>query len=323
MIDTQAATQLPLIVIVLPIYNGARWLGEQLDSIIAQTHGRWLLLLRDDGSTDNSNDLIAQYALMDSERIKVTQDDRGNLGAAASFSLLMEKALTIVESTPEPAYVALADQDDVWAPEKLAVCLQRMQTEEQLAAATSAERETPVLIHSDLRVVDSAGQVLAESLLNYQGLDADRHDFSAQLLSNTVTGCTALLNRALLRQALPVPTGAMMHDWWLSLVASRFGRLRCVDQVLVDYRQHGANTIGARQHTPGSLSWKTFLKLFQLRKSAQAQALFEGSAAQALAFEQRFADQLNEADRTLLKQVQRMPDLGLWRQRLMFRQLRR
>ena len=305
MTDTQAATQLPLIVIVLPIYNGARWLGEQLDSIIAQTHGRWLLLLRDDGSTDTSNELIAQYALVDSERIKVTQDDRGNLGAAASFSLLMEKALTIVESASEPAYVALADQ------------------EEQLAAATSAERETPVLIHSDLRVVDSAGQVLAESLLNYQGLDADRHDFSAQLLSNTVTGCTALLNRALLCLALPVPAGAMMHDWWLSLVASRFGRLRCVDRALVDYRQHGSNTIGARKHTPGSFSWKTFLKLFQLRKSMQAQALFEGSAAQALAFEQRFADQLNEADRTLLRQVQRMPDLGLWRQRLMFRRLRR
>jgi hypothetical protein len=114
------------------------------------------------------------------------------------------------------------------------------------------------------------------------------------MVSNTVTGCTALINRALLHKALPVPADAVMHDWWLSLVASCFGQLLFVDKSLVQYRQHDRNTLGARAHTPSTFSVRTFAKLLQFSQSPDA-----------------------------LRDVMRLPRLGLWGQRLLFRQLRR
>src|SRR5690606_31552998 len=118
------------------------------------------------------------------------------------------------------------------------------------------------------------------------------------------------------------PADAVMHDWWLSLVASAFGRLVFVPQALVEYRQHGRNTLGAREHKKASLNLLTFKKLFQLKQNPEAQKLFEDAAAQARAFEVRFDGALADTDRRVLQDVQRMPALGLWSQRLLFRKLR-
>jgi len=303
------------ILVLLPVYNGEKYLAEQIDSILAQTHRDLLLVCRDDGSTDASLALLQDYAQRYPDQVIVLQDGKGNLGASGSFSALMQWALANYGEQTD-AFVALADQDDIWHLNKLETCLQAL-------LGTQVESPlVPVLVHSDLRVVTAEGEEISPSLMQFQGLDPARTWFAAQLISNTVTGCTSLMNMALLKKALPVPADAVMHDWWLSLVASAFGRLVFVPQALVEYRQHGRNTLGAREHKKASLNLLTFKKLFQLKQNPEAQKLFEDAAAQARAFEVRFETELDQKDRGIVADVKRLPQLGLWQQRLLFRKLR-
>jgi hypothetical protein len=102
------------------------------------------------------------------------------------------------------------------------------------------------LVHSDLELVDAAGNRLGVRYLQRQRLDPERTAPVDLALTNVVTGCTALCNRALLELALPLPVEALMHDWWLALVASAFGRIGWLPQATVLYRQHGANVLGAQ-----------------------------------------------------------------------------
>lgn len=305
----------PLMLVLLPVFNGADYLAEQLDSILNQTHQHLMLVCRDDGSSDTSPAVLEHYQTLHHDRFLVIKDNKGNLGASGSFSALMQWALAFMQSTEQQVYIALSDQDDLWHVDKLETTLNAMSIIEG--------GELPVLIHSDLNVVDKEGRRLSPSLMRFQGLDPTRTSFAAQLISNTVTGCTVLMNKALLQKALPVPAEAVMHDWWLSLVASCFGKLVFIERSLVEYRQHGRNTLGARAYHPPSLSFKTLGKVFQAKQQSEAQKLFEAVAAQARVFHQRFEPELTAGELNPLHDVMRLPTLGLWGQRLLFRQLRR
>lgn len=313
-----------LILILLPVYNGARFLPAQLDSILRQSYPHWQLICRDDGSSDASPAIIADFQRRYPEKVFIVQDGDGNLGAAGSFARLMAQALARDEARgkaadctgsmkemAQPTYVALADQDDVWHEEKLALTLQAMR------AGEARRPDMPMLVHTDLQVTDEHGSLLSPSLMSFQGLRPARRDFESQVAISTVTGCTTLINMPLLRAALPVPPEAIMHDWWLSLVASAFGELVFVDQPLVAYRQHSNNTIGARQHEKLRWDGRLLMRIFR-RRDATAQALFEDSARQAAAFEARFADRLTSAQRRRIRQVMQLPQWSLWRQRFWF-----
>ena len=221
--------------ILLSSYNGARYIGEQIESIRRQTFEGWTLLVRDDGSSDSTTEVVQQLARADG-RIRLLADGPGNLGPVASFGALLEHALD-----ERAAYVALADQDDVWAADKL---------ERQLALLRSHEAsrgvDHPTLVHSDLTVVDSDLRPIHPSFLRYQRLEhAAAHPLRRLLLQNFVTGCTVLLNRALLRWAVPVPS-VIMHDWWLAQCAAALGSVLFLPEATVLYRQHGANVLGSR-----------------------------------------------------------------------------
>lgn len=297
-------------VVLLPVYNGSRFLRAQLDSILTQSFQNTLILCRDDASQDNSAAILAEYAARYPGRIQLVHDTLGNLGARGSFSRLMEEGLKLPahEETPDTnTYFALADQDDTWHPEKLAVLLDEML---QLENGTP---DIPCLVHGDLRVVDQDGREIAPSMATYQGLRADRDSLAAQLISNTVTGCTALLNRSLVVISSPVPADSIMHDWWISLVASAFGRRRYVKQPLVNYRQHDSNTIGAKEWTernryrmkPGlaALPRNTYHVLrvlaivsIRLFNNEHSQA-FQANALQARTFLRYFAARLTSMQR--------------------------
>jgi glycosyltransferase involved in cell wall biosynthesis len=298
-----------MIQVLLPVFNGAPFLQEQLDSIVNQSHQPLHILCRDDGSTDESVAILDAYQARHPELITRLPSGPERLGALQSFALLMQAA-------EGEGYFALADQDDIWQPDKLAICLSALQKAEQ------AQLDKPILVHSDLRVIAANGDEIAPSLMAYQGLKPERQGFAAQLVSNTVTGCTTLFNRALLRRALPIPDDAVMHDWWLSLVGSAFGRLVYVETPQVLYRQHASNTLGARRHEPPGLNRQSMRRLFRRHQEASIQQQFEDLAQQARGFNARFSKQLNAHDRRTLKWVCRMPTLGLWGQRILFRLLR-
>lgn len=217
--------------ILLATYNGAAFLAEQLDSLLAQSYSDWHLLVRDDGSTDGTLAILQDYADRFPDQLTILCDGQ-RLGAKASFAALMARSTA--------SYVAFCDQDDVWLPHKLARLLEIIRAVEAELPAPA-----PVLAHCDLELVDEDSRTLAPSFWRFQGIQAERNAVEQLLVENTVTGCAAVFNRALLERALPIPEAAYMHDFWLALIASATGRILVLDEPLVRYRQHGSNTVGA------------------------------------------------------------------------------
>ena len=219
-------TAAPLL--LLATFNGAVHLEDLLESIAGQTIGV-KIVVRDDRSTDNTPEILRRH----DQQIRILEDNCGNVGVLENFNLLAQAA------TDAP-YLAFADQDDIWEPDKLAAEMDLMlQMEKQFGATT------PILVHSDLAVCDSKARVLDSSFWHYQGLNPNLQGFSRLLVQNNITGCTVLINNALKDLAFPVPHEAIMHDWWLALVASAAGKIGFVSRPLVQYRQHEGNQLGA------------------------------------------------------------------------------
>jgi len=221
--------------VLLSTFNGDKYLEAQIESIISQEFSNWKLLVRDDMSSDNTLTILTRYKNLYPDKIFLFHDECGNLGVVKSFSLLMEKS--------KSEYVAFCDQDDVWLPNKLNT---------QLEFIVKAENEygtnTPILIQSDLRVVDSDLNTLSASFWSYQNLEPENMmDLSVLMLHNFVTGCGCVINRKLLELSTPIPSGVIMHDWWIGLLAQSLGHIIVIDDKLVLYRQHGDNQVGANR----------------------------------------------------------------------------
>lgn len=214
-------------------YNSADWVVPQLESILSQTYKDFKLLVRDDGSVDNTLELVEAMARKD-PRIVVLSDHGRNLGAKRNFGALLE------ESTAD--YVMFADADDVWLPQKVELTLDAMLKKEE-----SEGSSTPILVHTDLSIVGSDLHIHAHSYWREVGLTlAQGRGLNRLLVQNSVTGCTMLLNRALVQLASPIHEHALMHDHWIALVASAFGEIVFLDQPTVLYRHHGENVTGLK-----------------------------------------------------------------------------
>jgi len=239
-----------MVFVTLATHNGATYLPQLIQSIREQTYGKWRMFVRDDASSDKTMSLIREAAIADS-RINVLYDDSGRCGPAENFGRLLQAACD-----SQAKYVFLADQDDLWSPEKISKQLGLMRTTEALVG-----REVPVLICSDLEVVDSALRTIYRSFFRHMRLrHADRSVLKSLLVRNYLPGCAMLINRPLLEFALPLPAEAPMHDWWLGLCAAAAGQTGFLAEPLVLYRQHGGNAIGAgkwwKDTDPLAKNWK-------------------------------------------------------------------
>lgn len=308
----------PQVTVLLSTYHGERFLDEQLKSLLNQSYPEIMILVRDDGSTDDSPKILADYSLRYPERFKLVRDEPANLGASASFAWLTDYALRHKQDLGmDRLYLMYCDQDDIWYEDKVTRQMNAMlATEDEVGN----DESVPILVHSDLHVVAEDGQSIAESLARYQGLEIERNSFANMMISNLVTGCTALINEALARKALPIPKSAIMHDWWLALNAAAFGRVVFLDTPLVHYRQHGANTIGAKEkHSqgPGSISfWRKLLG------PSANEHLYE-VALQAREFRNRYGSQLDSRALMALKLCSLMATRVGFLQRAMYRLARR
>lgn len=220
--------------IVLATYNGEKYLDQQLMSLVGQTVEDWTCWIRDDGSTDSTVAIVRDWCAKD-ERFRLVDDGRPNLGPAQNFGVLLE-----VAHAQGAECVFLCDQDDVWSPKKLELQLAEL-------ARVEGPNKGPVLIHSDLEVVDQDLNTVARSFLRQQYLRFEPEDpLGVLLMQNFVTGCAAVVNRSLLDLALPVPTDVIMHDWWLAQVAAAAGQVGFVELPTLRYRQHTSNVLGAQ-----------------------------------------------------------------------------
>lgn len=224
---------MPRTLVLLSAYNGAEFIEQQIESIRSQSTSDWELLVRDDGSTDSTVQLVERLSSIDT-RISLL-NDRRNVGPWRSFALLLEEA-----RSRNAEYVFLCDQDDVWLADKMAMELARLSAIEAKHGASQ-----PALVHTDLTVVEHDLHTIASSWHEHQRMSYNRADpLRTLLIHNAVAGCTIALNRALLDHALPVPKG-VYHDWWLALCAAAFGSIEMIDQPTVLYRQHSTNVVGA------------------------------------------------------------------------------
>lgn len=216
--------------ILLSTYNGERYLGALLDSILAQTYQDWNLLIRDDGSSDGTMSVIQDYISRDS-RITLLPS-KENVGVISSFELLLKSS-----SAP---YLLFCDQDDVWLPTKVS---------DQLDAMLECEGchvNTPIVVHSDLLVVDSDLNLISNSFWEYSNINIAQHDFNFLGVKNYVTGCAMMINRLAVDCALPFLPETRMHDAWIALnVLKNGGEIKSLSQPTIMYRQHANNVVGA------------------------------------------------------------------------------
>lgn len=216
--------------VLLSTYNGERYLREQLDSVLSQENVEVRLYIRDDGSKDNTIQIIQEY-LNRFSNIYLYQEQ--NIGCIKSFLRLID----IVNSDKSHGnYYAFCDQDDVWDTNKLwsAVSLMNQQK----------VSNTPLLYCSNLRIVDSE--------LNFIRLmhDADIEPSKGRaLVHNICTGCTMVINQKLIDTylSLAVPQNMIMHDWFFYNLAIYTGNV-CFDKTPhIQYRQHSNNVLGANK----------------------------------------------------------------------------
>ena len=248
--------------ILLSTYNSSVYLCDQLDSIIAQTYNDWSILIRDDGSKNNTIKIISSYIDKYPENIFLIESDTKNIGPCQSYAKLLEFA--------KADYIMFADQDDIWVPEKIEICMQHMNEMEK-----QTSKSYPLLVHTDLKVVDENRQVLCDSFMLYQNIKGNRDKINQLLLQNSITGCTMMMNKALKDIAMPIPNRARMHDWWIGLVASLFGKIRFINIPTVYYRQHSGNFIGAKKNDMTFIisKVKNFYQIKQELKRAISQSI--------------------------------------------------
>lgn len=274
----------PEIEVLLATYNGERFLREQMLSLAGQDYPEVRILARDDGSSDATAKMLAEYAAQYPEQIRLLPSDAKTGSAKGNFRRLLRAATG--------PYVAFADQDDVWLPTKLTRSMDQMaQLESRHPAGT------PLLVFTDLRVVDESLKTIHGSLWKHLGLNPKCiHNAAGLLGRSVVTGCTMLINEPMLELARQMPEAAVMHDRWIGLLAATLGAADFLREPTVLYRQHDGNVVGAAG-PDGSLAGT----LRRTQRSGGRWAERERSEAQAEALLSYHRTQLPKKMKDLVK----------------------
>jgi glycosyltransferase involved in cell wall biosynthesis len=219
-----------MIAVLLSTYNGEKYLEEQLQSILNQTCiEKWCLYIRDDGSTDNTLNIIDRYVSEYDQFFKFEDEERG-LGPALSFLHLL--------SNISAEYYMFCDQDDFWLPDKMETCFRKH-------LELNKGNDTPILIHTDLLVVDQDLNLLNRSFWG-KNLSSDLVQ-KYMPITNFVTGCTMFFNKAARDCSIDfIGKKVIMHDHWVALcVWAHQGIIFSISEPTIKYRQHGSNVLGA------------------------------------------------------------------------------
>lgn len=235
------------ITVLMAVYNGAEGLENQLQSLRAQDHQRWDLITSNDGSSDESAEILEQFADDISKDPNCASNRIRNLeGPCMGFAANFLSLLRTLEDEPDQAQtrcVAFADQDDIWLPDKMS---------RAIAALETCDRDHPVLYCSRTWVTNAD--------LSNPRLSAARPrplGFRNALIQNIAHGNTILLNpaatRLVLRAAKRVDK-VVFHDWWVYQLVTGAGGIVLHDDIpSLLYRQHAANQVGANDRFSAQL----------------------------------------------------------------------
>lgn len=230
--------------ILLPTYNGEKYLREQLDSILNQTYKNIRLIISDDCSKDSTPEILEAYRNKDSRIELYLQKE--NIGVVKGIEFLLQKV--------KSKYYMLADQDDVWLPIKVEKSIETL------------KRENADLVFGDLEVVDENLKTIYPSFGDFMLLNRKINkyidSYKVNYLYNCVTGCTVLSKKEFIEKILPIPAESkyLIHDHWIGIMAALNGKLAYMPEKYIKYRQHGNNQVGTNKISHG------FKKLEQVRE---------------------------------------------------------
>jgi glycosyltransferase involved in cell wall biosynthesis len=213
--------------VVMAVYNGRKYLVEQIESVLNQLEAEDELVVVDDASSDGSATFVRE---LNSPRIRLYVNPQ-NIGVLRTF----ERALRLARHD----LIFLCDQDDIWLPGK------------RTAYVNAFENDSEVcIVISDAELIDGSGNLLSKSYMT-----SCRGGFDGSLLGtlwrNRYLGCAMAVRGSLLRIALPIPIRAPMHDMWLGALGRMFGRITYLSRPYQRYRRHGGNASPL-----GSDSWR-------------------------------------------------------------------
>jgi len=216
--------------ILLSTYNGEKYLEEQLDSIVRQTFTSWILLIRDDGSTDHTRGIISKYCKLYPNKIKEIVDNKGNVGSSLSFSLLLEQS--------KSEYIMFCDQDDVWLDDKVEV------TYNEMTELENGNGQLPLMVFTDLFVVDEELNMINNSFMNELKLFPEVvNNLHKAMALNVVAGCTIMINEKAKKHVLPFHK-FFIHDYWMTINIIKYGKCKYLNKQTILYRQHRNNVYG-------------------------------------------------------------------------------
>lgn len=208
--------------ILMSTYNGQTYLQKQIESILGQTYSNIELLIRDDGSKDQTVEILKKYE-QQYKNIKVFYEK--NIGVTASFFSLLNES--------DADYIAFADQDDIWLPQKIEMAVEKLQ-----------KYPKPALYASNKVLIDQNDHIIQKN-----NMKDKKPSFSNALVESICTGCTIVMNKMLVDLVKKhIPSHAVLHDWWCYLLAAYIGEVIYDKEAYIWYRQHGDNVVGAVNH---------------------------------------------------------------------------
>lgn len=280
------------ICIIMAVYNGEHYLAEQIDSILKNNAQNVTLHIFNDHSQDQSQHIIEEYVQSYPGRI-FGHYHHDNHGVIRNF----------LEGTQvmDADYYMFCDQDDVWLPHKIEHSLQAI---EKLEADTA---DKPCVIFGDAQTVDQNLREIAPSFQRQSGYHTDALDPAHILMENKLIGCTIMFNRSLQQLLTDFPAEIRMHDWWIALIGSFFGKIAYLDEPLLLYRQHGGNVVGGTSFT-------AYLRNRMSHLSKQRNALYQ-TCAQARVFLQTYRDKLSPEQTSLLHNFATLPEINWFARR--------
>ena len=201
-----------MVSVCIASYNGAKYIKEQILSILAQLSESDEIILSDDGSKDNTLTIIQS---INDSRIKIFLNNKPH-GVVSNFENALQHA--------KGDYIFLSDQDDIWAPNKVKLCLERLQNSD-------------LVVHNAL-LINAQGE---KSNIDFFSIRKSKSGYWKNLYKNSFIGCCMAFKSSLLNSILPFPKHILWHDMWIGLMAEKKGKTIFIPEILLYYRRHGNN----------------------------------------------------------------------------------
>lgn len=255
--------------IILSTYNGQKYLKELMDSVLNQDYPNLEILIRDDGSSDDTLSILRKYS--DFKNVQILQEK--NLGVIKSFFRLLQL------SSDDAEYIAFCDQDDVWEKDKISRAISLLERCSENMPVMYCSRT--ILVNEKLKII------------GYSQIPKRKPSFNNALVQNIATGCTIIINdvaRQLISREFP--SLVRMHDWWIYQVVSAFGEIIYDEESKILYRQHSSNVVGMQ--TSFVMQWIERVRRFLKRGRIQLVTM------QAKEFRKIYGASLPEGKRAVL-----------------------